>query len=411
MVWSSILDADNNRKCLFSENGGQGDNITNATVSDSANQFWWQSSPPYTNGFFKPEYMLIGLKGTNAQGNWRFISYDIASGDPPTYNSLDIILKKMNGVTSSCARLNNPIDSILYFGNPSPPVVVDRNFYFKNDGNSNLTVSSVNFSGTYASMFSLMTSLPGPISPNDSALFIVRLNYGALLKSGEIKKIDAFENALMEISNNDPSKPVFKVSLQTESPLPVELSSFTAKVKKGKVLLDWRTETEVNNYGFEVERCQISNLKSQMDWSKIGFVEGYGNSNSPKEYSFTDNNAQYGNYAYRLKQIDTDGNYEFSKVIEVDAGKIPDGFVLEQNYPNPFNPKTTIKFALAETQKTELKVYDILGREIKSLFNGIADGGKVYEVEFNSDNLSGGLYFYRLSTNDKSETRKMLLIK
>ena len=65
-----------------------------------------------------------------------------------------------------------------------------------------------------------------------------------------------------------------------------------------------------------------------------------------------------------LKQIDTDGQFEFSKVIEVDAGNIPDGFVLEQNYPNPFNPSTTIKFALAETQTVKLVVYDVLGNEV-----------------------------------------------
>ena len=146
------------------------------------------------------------------------------------------------------------------------------------------------------------------------------------------------------------------------------------------------------------------------------------NSNSPKEYTFTDDNAQYGKYAYRLKQIDTDGDYEYSNIIELDAGNIPDGFVLEQNYPNPFNPSTTIKFALAETQKVELKVFDILGNEVAVLFNGIADGGKVYEVEFSSQsnygqsfrlvrNLSSGIYFYRLETESKVENRKMLLLK
>ena len=156
-VWSPSSDADNNRKCLFSENGGDGNNITNATVTDSATQFWRQGTPPYSNGFYKPEYMLNGFNGTNAQGNWKFINYDVAAGDAPTYNSLDIILRRMNGVTSPCARLNNPADSILYFGNPSPPAVVDRDFYLKNDGNASLTISAVNFSGTYASMFSLIS--------------------------------------------------------------------------------------------------------------------------------------------------------------------------------------------------------------------------------------------------------------
>jgi len=132
--------------------------------------------------------------------------------------------------------------------------------------------------------------------------------------------------------------------------LPVELSSFTAKVlRNGGVQLDWTTETEVDNYGFDVERTQL-NEKDTL-WEKLDFIEGHGNSNSPKEYSYTDNYTQYGSYAYRLKQIDTDGSIEYSDVIEIEAGNIPGGFVLEQNYPNPFNPATSIKFALAETEQ------------------------------------------------------------
>ena len=204
-----------------------------------------------------------------------------------------------------------------------------------------------------------------------------------------------------------------------DAALPVELSSFTAKVlRSGGIRLDWRTETEVNNYGFEIERTspipspyQGEGGEAGRGWEKIGFVEGHGNSNSPKEYSFEDKNAKYGSYAYRLKQIDTDGDFEYSKVIEVDAGNIPDGFVLEQNYPNPFNPSTTIKFAIAETQKAELKVFDLLGNEVATLFSDIAEGGKVYEKEFDASNLSSGIYFYRLETKNKVENRKMLLIK
>lgn len=193
-----------------------------------------------------------------------------------------------------------------------------------------------------------------------------------------------------------------------DAALPVELSSFTAKVlKSGGVKLDWRTETEVNNYGFEILRS----AQNDSTWTKLGFVEGNGNSNSPKDYSFEDNNAQYGSYAYRLKQIDTDGQFEYSKIIEVDAGNIPDGFVLEQNYPNPFNPITTIKFALAETQSAKLIIYDVLGNEVAVPFNGTAEGGKIYAAEFDGTNLSSGIYFYRLETEQKVENRKALLIK
>jgi len=194
------------------------------------------------------------------------------------------------------------------------------------------------------------------------------------------------------------------------SALPVELSAFTAKIlKSGGVQLNWRTETEVNNYGFEIQKSEDRNQESE--WNKIGFVPGHGNSNSPKDYSFEDKNAKYGSYAYRLKQIDTDGKFEYSKVIEVDAGRVPDGFVLEQNYPNPFNPATTIKFAVAETQKAELKVFDILGNEVVTLFNDLAEGNRVYEFEFNSEGMASGIYFYRLEAGNKIENKKMLLLK
>jgi hypothetical protein len=192
--------------------------------------------------------------------------------------------------------------------------------------------------------------------------------------------------------------------------LPVELSSFTAKVlRNGGIKLDWRTETEVSNYGFEIHKSEDRN--QELEWNKIGFVQGHGNSNSPKDYSFEDKNAKYGSYAYRLKQIDTDGKFEYSKVIEVDAGRVPDGFVLEQNYPNPFNPATTIKFAVAETQKAELKVFDILGNEVVTLFNDLAEGNRVYEFEFNSEGMASGIYFYRLEAGNKIENKKMLLLK
>jgi len=193
--------------------------------------------------------------------------------------------------------------------------------------------------------------------------------------------------------------------------LPVELSSFTLKVlNSGGVKLDWRTETEINNYGFEIERSQI--VESQnTDFEKIGFVEGYGNSNSPKEYKYLDKGVSYGNYAYRLKQIDNDGTFEYSDIIEVNAGDIPDGFVLEQNYPNPFNPSTKIKFAINEANPTTLKVYDILGNEIAQLFNETTEAGNIYEIEFDASHLSSGLYYYRLSTAHKSLVRKMLLLR
>ena len=131
------------------------------------------------------------------------------------------------------------------------------------------------------------------------------------------------------------------------SALPVELSSFSAAVIGQNVKINWTTETEVNNYGFEVERCALS--AECQAWENIGFVNGSGNSNSPKNYSFNDKDVRGGKYSYRLKQIDNDGQFEYSNIIEVDIN-LPLEFSLNQNYPNPFNPSTKIRIIqIAET--------------------------------------------------------------
>jgi len=202
----------------------------------------------------------------------------------------------------------------------------------------------------------------------------------------------------------------------SDAPLPVELNNFTAKVDKKEVELMWETATEVNNYGFEIQRA-IDNRQLTMDnWDKIGFVEGHGNSNSPKKYSFTDENSYAGKIQYRLKQIDTDGSYEYSDVVEVEIG-IPGKFELSQNYPNPFNPTTIIGYSIPasdgnfnSTTNVVLKIFDILGREVTTLVNKNQLPGR-YKVEFSTDGMSGGVYIYRLIIGEFILTKKMMLIR
>ena len=206
--------------------------------------------------------------------------------------------------------------------------------------------------------------------------------------------------------------------------LPVELTSFTAALSNSAVELNWNTATEVNNYGFEVQRSQTSNAKSETqnyNWTKVGFVKGAGNSNSPKNYFFVDNTVSYGSYAYRLKQLDNDGKYKYSDVIEVsaiggsasggNAGNISNGFILNQNYPNPFNPSTQIQFGVSKNTYATLTIFNVLGEKVSTLFNGNVVAGQVYNVTFNGNNLASGIYYYKLQTNEKTEVKKMLLMK
>jgi hypothetical protein len=196
----------------------------------------------------------------------------------------------------------------------------------------------------------------------------------------------------------------------SEAPLPVELTSFSASVIGSKVKLNWTTATEVNNYGFDIQRqAHTSTSLSVTAWEKIGFVSGNGNSNSPKSYSFADNEVTYGKYLYRLKQIDNDGQFEYSKTVEVNLGS-PKNYDLSQNYPNPFNPTTIISYILPEASNVKLTLYNLLGQEVKALVDEFMEAG-AHAADFNAENLNSGVYIYKLQAGSFTQTRKMTLIK
>lgn len=141
----------------------------------------------------------------------------------------------------------------------------------------------------------------------------------------------------------------------------------------------------------------------------IGFVEGKGTTTETQSYYFADENLNPATYSYRLKQIDLDGSFEYSKEIEVEVG-IPDNFTLYQNYPNPFNPATIISWQLPVGSHVTLKIYDLLGREITTLVDKEFEAGK-YETVFDASEYSSGIYLYRLTASDFISSGKMQLIK
>ncbi len=214
----------------------------------------------------------------------------------------------------------------------------------------------------------------------------------------------------------------------SQAPLPVELTSFNAMQVKGGVKLNWSTATETNNYGFEIERNIVGTklALSEKGWEKVGFVQGHGNSNSPKDYTFVDVNPPSGKVQYKLKQIDFDGTFEYSNIVEVNVDT-PQNFILEQNYPNPFNPTTTIKYTIPAVILSQpdlqagssngdnlvtLKIYDVLGNEVATLVNEYQKPG-TYSIEFRTQNfnLSSGVYFYKLQVGEYSQTKKLIIMK
>ncbi|MFZ1320033.1 MAG: choice-of-anchor J domain-containing protein [Ignavibacteria bacterium] len=191
--------------------------------------------------------------------------------------------------------------------------------------------------------------------------------------------------------------------------LPVELSSFVSLINQNNVTLNWSTASEINNSGFEIERSNFNGQASN-DWIKVGSVNGNGTSSSSHSYTFTERNLISGVYNYRLKQIDFNGNFEYYNLSsEVNIG-VPVNYDLSQNYPNPFNPSTKINFEIPSDGKVSLKVFDLSGKEVADLVNEVKTAG-YYSYSFNASGLSSGIYFYNLTSNNFTATKKMMLVK
>jgi glucose/arabinose dehydrogenase len=195
-----------------------------------------------------------------------------------------------------------------------------------------------------------------------------------------------------------------------QSLLPVQLTSFSAKLDNGVVVLNWETQTEIQNAGFDIERKSADNKQ----FINIGYIKGSGNSNTPHRYSFSDNKNQGGKSTYRLRQINLDGLATYSYEIEV--GVIPSEFILYQNYPNPFNPSTVIKYSVPFESSVDIRVYNSLGQIVREVNEENRQSG-YYEINFNSSGLASGIYFYSINAvsingkNDFNTVKKMILLK
>ena len=186
--------------------------------------------------------------------------------------------------------------------------------------------------------------------------------------------------------------------------IPVELISFTASSDGNGATLNWLTATELNNYGFEIQRKVLGG-----GFATVAFVKGQGTTTQRNQYSFADKNLDEGKYLYRLKQMDYSGQFSYSQVVEVDV-RMLNNYSLEQNYPNPFNPTTTIGYVLQEKSNAKLTLLNSLGEEIAVLVNGEQDKG-YHKIEFDGTRLSSGVYFYQLKAGTFIDTKKMILLR
>jgi len=404
------------------------------------------ASGPWNNTF------ATILKTVDSGNNWNYVydfEYYLSLNDIKFFNQLNgiavgtfddatnsygVILKSTNGgenwIRTTLPQLIS-LTNITYLSNNSILICgVKTDFsavIFRSDDGGNTWFECCTYSDLH--LINGINSLPasgiifvyGQYQPTGSAIpFIeVSIDNGAtwhynllsLFPDYYFTKSNLVDESHWYITGTQFGQMGFVLFTDNSGGVPVELISFTADVNSEKVLLHWQTATELNNLGFEIERKSDKN-----GWRMIGFKEGKGTTTEIQNYVFSDDlfGIESEHLYYRLKQIDFDGTFEYSEVVEV-VVDIPTEFSLEQNHPNPFNPSTTIRFTIPQGEKREtrninLKVYDVLGNEITTLVNEEKPTGS-YEVEFNAANLPSGIYFYKLRAGDFVETRKMVLIK
>ena len=190
-------------------------------------------------------------------------------------------------------------------------------------------------------------------------------------------------------------------------PLPVELISFTAGLDDNMVKLKWQTATEINNLGFGLFRKESA---PDAEFKQIVFIPGVGTTMENQNYSYNDITSFSGKVFYRLVQYDFDGTSKIIGNLELNSNTTVNDFVLYQNHPNPFNPVTTINYQIPTADFVVLKIFNSLGKEIKTIVNEYQKEG-LHTINFDASEISSGVYFYQISSGNFISTKKMVVIK
>ena len=186
--------------------------------------------------------------------------------------------------------------------------------------------------------------------------------------------------------------------------LPVEIGTFDALSDGADVTLAWTTTSEKQNAGFEVQH------KVNDTFEAMGFMEGAGTTSQPQTYSFRADDLAPGQHTFRLKQIDLDGSFHYSPTVATMID-LPGAYLLSAAYPNPFNPQTQFTLMVAQTQQVQVGVYDLLGRQVAQLHNGMLSSNEAHMFRFAGEHLTSGIYLIRAVGEQFATVRQVTLLK
>ncbi len=194
------------------------------------------------------------------------------------------------------------------------------------------------------------------------------------------------------------------LTFTTFTSLPVELASFTSQVEGKNVALSWETNSETNNAGFEVQ------LNENEAWNTLGFVEGNGSTTEAQSYSYLVQDLDIGTHAFRLKQVDYDGAFEYSDEIEATL-ETPGTHVLTTAYPNPFNPQSRFTLAVPVEQEVTVEIFSMLGQQLGVVFSGTIGANEPQLITIDGSSLLSGNYIVRVHGENFNDAFNVTLLK
>ena len=187
--------------------------------------------------------------------------------------------------------------------------------------------------------------------------------------------------------------------------LPVELANFDARIAERDVLLYWTTASEINNLGFEVQAM----LQNDPSFQTVGFVPAGPNGSGIQNYEYVLPDVIAGNHAFRLRQLDIGGAKKYSDIVELSV-EVDGTYELTQAYPNPFTDYARFNLTVAREQNVRVELFDMNGRMIRTVYDGVLPAGENRLFKISGENLSSGTYFYRVSGENFATTKSVVLL-
>ena len=375
----------------------------------------------------------IVTESSITQGNWKFSIATKSGNNPSVSNQIRIILMSDS---NTITELENPDGGSWngYYVEYGQNLSTDRLILYEHTSGSGKTER-------------IDTSFPGAADDDDGSTYIVTRNGS---NTWSIKADDGFEGVTATTSRGSSvtdathtSSSYFAISIEhtssssrifyvdnvrvenTDSSLPVELSYFSAIPKNSNVLLNWATESEIDNLGFLIDRSlnPNSDFTTIADYRFVPELQGQGSVTHRTDYSYTDREVVPGTKYYYVLS-DVTGNPEHGEPVTRHTDKMVSatpkwhdefsalikGFKTFKAYPNPFNPKTVIAYELEDARELSISIVDVYGRQVTKLYNGFQGSG-FHELTWQPRDISAGIYFSVLSSGDNSMSRKIVLLK